>query len=93
MPKQYLSVAFAYVGVVIGAGLASGQDRVVDQGEDDEGIQKRKGRVNAAGDLQSRNSHVPDAIHIQEKRHGVGCDNEGDQRTTKSTGLARNINA
>ena len=26
MPKQYLSVAFAYVGVVIGAGLASGQD-------------------------------------------------------------------
>ena len=26
MSKQYLSVAFAYVGVVIGAGLASGQD-------------------------------------------------------------------
>ena len=26
MPKQYLSVAFAYVGVIVGAGLASGQD-------------------------------------------------------------------
>ena len=26
MSKKYLSVAFAYVGVVIGAGLASGQD-------------------------------------------------------------------
>ena len=26
MSKKYLSVAFAYVGVIIGAGLASGQD-------------------------------------------------------------------
>ena len=26
MSKQYLSVAFAYVGVIVGAGLASGQD-------------------------------------------------------------------
>ena len=26
MTKKYLSVAFAYVGVIVGAGLASGQD-------------------------------------------------------------------
>ena len=26
MSKKYLSVAFAYVGVIVGAGLASGQD-------------------------------------------------------------------
>ena len=26
MSKKYLSAAFAYVGVIVGAGLASGQD-------------------------------------------------------------------
>ena len=26
MSKKYVSVAFAYVGVIVGAGLASGQD-------------------------------------------------------------------
>ena len=49
--------------------------------------------MDVASDLEGRYSHVPDAIHVEEKRHRVGGNNEGDQRAAQAPGLACNIDA
>ena len=49
--------------------------------------------MNAPGDLQSRHSHIPDAIHVEEKRHRIGRNNQCNQRATQAPGLACDINA
>ena len=49
--------------------------------------------ANAPGDLQSRHSHIPDAIHVEEKRHRIGRNNQCNQRATQAPGLACHIDA
>ena len=67
------------------------EHRVVDERENDEGVDKGEGRVNHARNLEGRHVDVPDAVHVQVEGEGIAADHQSDDRaadTAREASLA-----